>query len=525
MVLAAYALSAGCGRTTIIYRDRPSQPAETAAARPPTTAQPPATSAPQGQAPAQTGSNGPPGNGAAPAATGTADAPSAPGASPTAEALHTGARFAVRNVQGARMAKGEEVIKLVIRLDGYQVGECDVEYVEDDTCIKGVPLDPGVHQLQLAVGCRDSNGNTLTCRYSGEESFTVAAGQTVTYDFRASLQHTEDPGKYLVRSGEAVGTGSCIRSLVRLASAPSCTQAHVASAAEMAKQVGTQCSDEQLLSDTGMSLLVQASIQHFSQSPSRCIAASRLGSRRGLPDVLVRGAYRHGSWPPETLKRGTSTWSWSREGLPHDALDKQKGRQLLQAISTGLGTIRPRVAVFEQLSAAYGDTKERERFAKRIAAEPFSLDPRTPQGHATYLLMSMESITDRAFSDYVGTGVGDARRLHCGTPTLAERVARHMTHDDVITRAEWQGITAMAERTPSTARLHGCDYVFRRGLKGIDHAKRLRWLARFDCSDKRAEKLRGEQLESHLRDSMKGRGYDSLIDALRKQFASCIADK
>jgi hypothetical protein len=428
----------------------------------------------------------------------------------------------LREVQGTKMAQGEDVLEIWVRVDGVEVGHCEVEYAEADTCLKDVPLDPGTHQLHLAIRCRDDRGNTLTCRYSGEESLTVAAGETVVYDFRASLRYPDEPDRYLSRSGATpIDDGTCHGALEALATAPSCRQEDVARALGLAERAGDLCSDDELQADAGLSLVVQAGMNHFFQSPSQCIPESQLG-RRGLPDIMVSAGFRDSRWPPGTLEPSASSWSWSRDGLPRRIIDARRGREILDAIVRGLRLIEPRVAAFHALADAWNDDAKRDALANAVAREPFSLDPRTPQGHETLLLIAMR-VDNATFADYVGRGVGADQRFHCGTHAMAERIARYMTADRTISQDEWDGITRMVARTPADARYHGCDYVFRGRLGGVSHDVRLRWLASFDCSNNRAQNARGRAIEVHLRDSMRGRGYDPLIDALRQQYASCLA--
>lgn len=432
-------------------------------------------------------------------------------------------KFSLVAVKGATLGQQEEVIKIIASIDGRRAGECEPEYLEDDVCLQGIELEPGTHQLHLNLWCRDKKGATLTCRYTANETFTTSAGQELTYDFKSSLATPDTPKRYLSQVDFIErGKDSCLNALYHYYSVPSCKAEGLAAAAEALDGVQNNCSTADLNTKGTSKLLRQASNHHFSLTIAQCLPATALNGRGQLPDMLARPGRYTERWPKSTLPNEESTWTWSRNADFTSPRTEHRGTELVEEFRQAFNTITPKVDTTFVLIDALRDEVKLKNLANTLTERPFSIDPRENDGHLTYFFMAFGVGTPK-FSDHLAEGLGSKNSLHCGRPDFAEKFARFVVQDKLVSTTEWQNFKSFVNRTPKNIRLTNCDYVFRDPqFSGVSHEERLGWLAEFDCSNKRVSNLRGKHLEPHLRNNMRGRGYDDLIDRLRKKHSRCL---
>jgi hypothetical protein len=113
---------------------------------------------------------------------------------------------------------------------------------------------------------------------------------------------------------------------------------------------------------------------------------------------------------------------------------------------------------------------------------------------------------------------------HCAKGDEARQLVDYWTRDETLTAAEWSAIQAMVSRTPADERIDTvCARAVDVGLRSeVSALDRLRWMTRFDCSDRRHPRLRAEA----VRGLLTGAG-DKAVSPLqratvRKEFLRCL---
>jgi hypothetical protein len=162
---------------------------------------------------------------------------------------------------------------------------------------------------------------------------------------------------------------------------------------------------------------------------------------------------------------------------------------------------------------------------ERAADAPWSIDPRTPEGHRNYVIVRSElagkgeSAAQRAYLVFAATQVARDTSVHCDKRQLTLPIVRLFLRDKKLSQQEWQTIKAMVTRTPPTGQLRDCLGAFKVGLESdVPIEERARWLADLDCSTSKRHKAR---LGRGLRSAMYGLDRE-LRDALERDHGACL---
>jgi hypothetical protein len=408
--------------------------------------------------------------------------------------------FTIAQVKDAYIDDTVLVHAVHIRIDGNLIKSCQLDELEEDVCGRNIRMAPGPHRVAIGISCRNAetlrhthpNGNP--CEFTLEDGIVVGVGESLELDLTRASHDPEHFEDALTRKPGSKQGSKCHATLQALVATNGCNASGLREAAELAKKAQSQCADA-LEAPAVIDLLSQAYSTHSGLTPYRCFPAPAL--RDELPQLLTSG---YSVWPAESLPEGTSSWSWVRASLipKTDVAPPAE----LAALAPALTEAATRAKVFDQLAAVFTPNSEkgsgRKQALKAAMAAPFSLDPRTPEGHRNFVLMVTET-QDAAYQDFIARGVEASEGIHCDRYPLARQLNLFFTRQG-LSRPEWKAVQAMMTRTPRESHVHNCDYAFREDNQGaVPLAERLDWLFGYDCdSQQRHPALLGDRVADHL---------------------------
>lgn len=425
-------------------------------------------------------------------------------------------------VKGLRfdLPDGTRSKAISVFVDGARVGRCELAETNGDVCVDGHRLTPGSHAIDIAITCQNTETlRWLGCGWNLWDRIVIAPRERVTVDVAGSIAHPDEQERYVSRRrGDALDAPGCIQTLEELAFTPSCTLVELVAASALADQAARQCSRRQLEGahrTVARRLLAIAVENHFQPRIEQCFSV--IERRRG-PGRVPPGVTQ--SWRGDVVEGGS--WRWARAVLPTDAGDDMGPEAQLDVIRDGLRAARPRVEALQEVIEAFLDDANVPTLLRHAMDEPWSFDPESPAGHRHQWIVAARWHSEEYDSYLIDQVTGDGS-LHCANYQAVERLLPYFLEADHLSRETWEAIRSMIERTPAEERVQGrCTHVFSPRRTGdVSLEDRLRWLAEWDCSDRRHPARRSQTLEAQLRP---GNSPHSVPDELRRRLYDELED-
>lgn len=418
---------------------------------------------------------------------------------------------------------GVKIKHITVRLDQVSFGDCWLDRVKPGApCVKPRTIDPGPHVIDITL-------DPLTSKYfHADVSFSAGVGDAWVLDLATMVVPESKQDDFLTVAGKLSPVEGCIPALHRIAALPSCAMAGlvevVRAFGDAASQCGKRSSDDD---DAVRDALRQSLLAHFDLDIEQCYSRDQI---RKLPNRITAHHFATSAWPPiwppDSLT--ISSWEWARDELPDV---RKRDREAADVLDKTLAVMPPMLARFEVVDGvidAYlkGDAKP----VLTAAQQHWSLDPTTPEGHRTLLVLTdPRFFFDRAYSDFAADAAAADSSLAClGSEWQTLHLLDYFTARGELSPAAWRAVSAMMGRERPDGDYTPCEPAFDPRMKSaVPVAERLGRLLELDCSPKRPPARRGEWLKKILSrgdDRMPGVDVD-LRDQLRGEFAGCLADK
>lgn len=410
---------------------------------------------------------------------------------------------------------GIRIKRIGASLDGDPIGECWLDRpLRDEMCIEPKEIEPGPHKIEIIL---DPLKQSF---FRANAAFTAGLHGAWILDLRKMAPDDAKPSDYLVEVQSHLPANSCVASVERILTTPSCHSDDLKAVAQAFVGAAATCRSATHVDKTMLADAVRHTYNtHFYLGLMQCYDFREV---KRLPSRIIDPWLESGAWPPRTVT--TSSWRWARDVLP-------KKSQLdgpIEALDEAALVVPPlasRLDIVDSVIAAYLNKKP-ATVLRAAEAAPWSLDPTTPNGHRNMLIVTdPRFFYDEAYATFVATNVTTDSNLDCSRYSWeAERITRYFVEAETLSPVAWRAVAAMMERVPPDGSFEACARAFDPTQRSaVSQGERLRHLARLDCAPSRAQDLRGRTLRRVLAPRLDQIAIDNDVRAqLETEFADCV---